>query len=288
MPGAAVGILREGAATAAYYGVADVRTGEPVTSETRFSVGSLTKSMVATVIACLAEAGRLSLDDPVVAHVPELRGSGWAESATVRDLLANRAGLPLRAGLEFDFAGRSDEDEDALSRLAADIPAGVPAADFWSYTNVGWCLLGRVIETATGAAWESAMRRYLFAGAGMRETTFSTDLVPKRRASGHEVTADGSVPVEPLVSRAYGAAGTSVVSTVTDLMRFASLHLQDSSLAALRAVQAEVSIYAGSIRGVSAGLGSTGTAGRCGGGTVSSVASGRFYASFPNSRLPSS
>jgi CubicO group peptidase (beta-lactamase class C family) len=241
VPGAAVGVLREGTATTAYCGVADVSTGEPVTPETLFSVGSLTKSMVATVIARLAGAGRLSLDDPVAAHVPELRGSGWAKGATLRDLLANRSGLPLSAGLEFDFAGRTDQDDGALSRLAADVAAGVPAAKFWSYTNAGWCLLGRVIETATDAAWEDAMLRHIVT-VGMRETTFATDAVTKR-ASGHEVTAEGTVPVEPLVARAYGPAGTTAVSTVTDLLRFAALHLEDSSLAALRAVHAEVSIH---------------------------------------------
>lgn len=243
VPGAAIGILREGAATTAHYGVADVTSGEPVTLETRFSVGSLTKSMVATVIARLAEAGRLSLDDPVAAHVPELGGNGWAQGATLRDLLANRSGLPLRAELEFGFEGHKDEDGGALSRLAAEVGAGPPAAKFWSYTNVGWCLLGRVIETATDAAWEDAMRRHLVEGAGMSGTTFVTAAVAKRRASGHEVTAEGPVPVEPLVARAYGPAGTSVVSTVTDLLRFAALHLEDPTLASLRAVQAEVSIY---------------------------------------------
>ena len=242
VPGAAIGILREGAVTTAYCGVADVTTGEPVTSETRFSAGSLTKSMVATVIARLAEAGRLSLDDPVAAHVPELRGSGWAERATLRDLLANRSGLPLREELEFGFDGRPDADDGALSRLAADVAAGVPAGNFWSYSNVGWCLLGRVIETATDASWEDAMRRHLFDGAGMSGTTFAPDASSTRRASGHEVTADGPVPVEPLVARAYGPAGTTVVSTVTDLLRFAALHLEDPSLASLREVHSEVSI----------------------------------------------
>lgn len=241
VPGAAVGVVREGSATTACYGVGDMRTGEPITPETRFGVGSLTKSMVATVIARLAEAGRLSLDDPVAAHVPELRASGWAARATVRDLLANRSGLPLRAGLEFGFDGRRDQDDGALSRLVADAAAGVPAGSFWSYTNVGWCVLGRVIETSAGAAWEDAMRRHLFGGVGMSGTTFAAGAVPKR-ASGHEVTADGPVPVGPLVARAYGPAGTSVVSTVTDLLRFAALHLEDPSLAVLRAVHAEVSI----------------------------------------------
>jgi CubicO group peptidase (beta-lactamase class C family) len=244
VPGAAIGILRDGAATTAYYGVTDVTTGEPVTSETRFSVGSLTKSMVGTAIARLAEIGRLSLDDQVVGHVPELRGSGWAERATLRDLLANRSGLPLRAELEFGFDSRKEVDDRALSRLAADVAAGAPMAGFWSYTNVGWCLLGRVIETAADATWEDAMRHHLFERAGMRETTFANDAAMRRRASGHEVTADGPVPVEPLVARAYGPAGTSVISTVTDLLRFAALHLEEPSLAALRTVHAETAIYA--------------------------------------------
>ena len=57
--------------------------------------------MVATAVARLVDAGRLSLDDSVAAHVPELRGAGWAARATVRDVLANRSRLPLRAELEF-------------------------------------------------------------------------------------------------------------------------------------------------------------------------------------------
>jgi CubicO group peptidase (beta-lactamase class C family) len=199
--------------------------------------------MVATVIADLAEAGRLSLDDPVAAHVPELRTTGWVGRATVRDLLANRSGLALRAGLEFGFADRTDRDDGALSRLVAEAAGGGPAGDFWSYTNVGWCVAGRVIETAAGAGWEEAMRRRLFDKAGMGETAFVTGGAPGRRAMGHDVTADGLVPVEPLTARAYGPAGTTAVTTVNDLLRFAALHLRDPSLASLRAVQAEVPIY---------------------------------------------
>ena len=243
VPGAAIGILHKGVATTAYYGVANARTGEPVTAETRFSVGSLTKSMVATVIARLAEWGRLSLDDVVARHVPELHESDWAKRATLRDLLANSSGLPLRADFEFGFDDRKDEDDGALGRFAAEIATAAPAGEFWSYANVGWCLLGRVIETVTDAAWEHSMRRHLLDPARMSETTLATDPAPKHRALGHEITPDGPVPVEPLISRAYGPAGTSAVSTVTDLLRFAGVHLGDPSLAALRAVQAPVSIY---------------------------------------------
>jgi CubicO group peptidase (beta-lactamase class C family) len=243
VPGAGIGILRDGAVTTACYGVADVRSGAPVTAGTRFSAGSLTKSMVATVVAGLAVAGRLSLDDPVAGHVPELSASGWAGRATLRDLLANRSGLPLASGTEFGFADQMEQDDRALSRLVAKAATAGPAGDFWSYTNVGWCVLGRVIETAAAAGWEDAMRRHLLRRAGMADTAFVTSGTLEGRATGHEVPAAGPAPVAPLTTRAYGPAGTTAVTTVADLLRFAALHLAEPSLAGLRAVHAEVPIY---------------------------------------------
>src|SRR5205807_4026709 len=84
--------------------------------------------------------------------------------------------------------------------------------------------------------WEDAMRRHLFTGAGMPETTFATGGRAEGRASGHEAAAGGPVPVGPLTTRAYGPAGTTTITTVTDLLRFAGLHLHDPSLAPLRAM----------------------------------------------------
>jgi CubicO group peptidase (beta-lactamase class C family) len=243
VPGAGLGVLHNGAATAAYYGVADVTTGQPVTAETRFSAGSLTKSMVATVIARLDEAGRLSFEDRVADHVPELRGSSWAQRAVLRDLLANRSGLPMRTALEFGFDSHTDADDAALARLAAELSRDGLVLDFWSYTNVGWCLLGRVIETTTATPWEVAMRRHLFDPTAMTTTALASETEPMGRAVGHEVTPSGLVPVKRLMARAYGPAGTTIVTTVPDLLRFAALHLRDANLAELREVHADVSIY---------------------------------------------
>ena len=242
VPGAAIGVLRGTAVTAASSGIADAATGEPVTADSRFAVGSLAKSMVATVIVRLAEAGRLSLDDPVAAHVPELRGVGWAARATVRDLLANRSRLPLRAQVE--FSAFQAEADDVLSRFAATIATGAPTASFWSYTNAGWCLLGRVIETLTGRTWEEAMRAQLLAPLAMHQTTFTTSPVAEPRAVGHRPTPNGPVPVEPWTPRSHGPAGSTLLSTLGDLLRFARRHLEDPSLAVMRAAHAQVCIHA--------------------------------------------
>lgn len=211
---AAVGLLCDGATTTACY-------GDGVTADTRFLVGSLTKPMVATVLARFASAGRLSLDDPASVRVPELRGCDWAERSTLRDLLANRSGLPLSAALEFGFESRREEDDGALARFAAEVAAATPTPGIWSYSNAGWSLLGRAVETAADATWEEAMRAEL--ATTLPDATFAS--------------ADG------LPGRAYAPAGTRVASTIADLLRFAALHLDDPSLAVLREVHAETAIH---------------------------------------------
>lgn len=241
VPGATIGVLRGGELTTACYGVADTTTGEPVTSDTRFAVGSLGKSMAATMVARVADAGGLSLDDPVALHVPELRGAGWAEQATIRDLLANRSQVPL--SVECEFSGWPDDDDGVLSRVAARVAAGEPTPPFWSYSNAGWCLLGRAMETLTGLTWEDAMRANLLTPFGMAQTTFTTWPGAEPRASGHEVTAGRVAPVAPWTPRNLGPAGSTLQSTATDLLRFAGSHLGEPSLALLRDTQVEIRIH---------------------------------------------
>jgi len=242
IPGAALGVLRDGVETVATFGIEDVRTRMPINDSSRFSAGSLTKSMVATVVARLSADGRLGLEDPVASHVPELGGAHWARIATVRDLLANRSGLPLRLGLDFDFES-PDAGDDALARFAARVAAEAPTPVAWSYTNAGYALLGRAIETVTGAVWEQAMRAELFEPAGMNESVFALAGSTVDRVAGHDSSDAGLIPVEPLTTRALGPAGTTLVSTIGDLLGFARLQLEDPTLAVLREVGEEVRIH---------------------------------------------
>ncbi len=240
VPGAVIGVLRQGEHEVACHGVADVRTGTAVTESTPFAVGSLTKSMLATVVVGLAAEGRVALDEPVASYVPEVRAFSWARSATVRSLMANRSGLPLSVATEFDFEGRPEDDAAALGRLVADLGPGSATGGSWSYSNAGWCVLGRLVEIVTSSSWETAMRDRLASG-GLHRTSYDVASA-SRAAVGHRVTPDGAVPIDALRSRAYAPAGTTTVSTVGDLLRLAAWHLRDPVLAALREVQDEVRI----------------------------------------------
>jgi CubicO group peptidase (beta-lactamase class C family) len=252
VPGASLGVLRDGEVAVVHHGVADVATGEPVTGDTRFALGSLGKPMTATVVARAAEAGRLSLDDPVAARVPELRGAAWAERATLRDLLANRSRIPLSVASE--FSGWSDRDADVLARVAAKAAVGEPTPAFWSYSNIGWCLLGRAMEVLTGLVWEEVVRDNLLTPLGLTATTFTTWPAARPRATGHEVSADGATghevsadgvaPVAAWAPRNLGPAGSTLQSTAGDLLRFAGFHLDEAWAAALRDTSEEIRIHA--------------------------------------------
>lgn len=240
VPGVALGVLVNGEHVVACGGVSDVRTTFAVSPATRFGIGSLTKSMVASALVVLASQHLLSLEDPVASWVPELRGCAWAESSTLRDLLANRSRVPLRADLEFGFEAHAGDDDRALARLVAAVAAEEPAGDHWSYANAGWCVLGRAIETATEGVWDQVMPRVL-APAGLTGTAWRRSPM-EVEAVGHDPSSTGPTPVEPLVSRAYAPAGATVTATIEDMLRYAAWHLADPALAALRVVHAETSI----------------------------------------------
>lgn len=235
-----MGLLRAGEVETAHVGVTDVRTGDPVTPETTFGIGSLTKSMTATAVMLLDRDGLLSLDDVVAERVPELGEQSWAQSSTLRDLLANRSRVPRSSGLEFGFDDHRDVDDDALTRFVTRVAAAPPGDQHWSYANAGWCLLGRVIEVTCADTWEHAMAE-LLKPAGLVDTDW--DPTPtSRRACGHDVSAAGAVPLDSLPCRAYSPAGTSVESTVDDLLRLAAWQFDEPALAAMRVTHSDLAI----------------------------------------------
>jgi CubicO group peptidase (beta-lactamase class C family) len=201
-------------------------------------IASVTKPMVGTVVMRLVERGRLALDESVASHVPELASSDWGNSATIRQLLANTSGVPLRQGREYAFP---EDGPDAFALYAADLAADqplTPPGQVWGYQNTGWNLLGRVIEVATEASWEDAMRSELFEPLEMSSTRFYHEghiLLPSER---YEIRDGKRERVGPWANRANGPGGAGLWSSALDLIRFVRPHVESDAYAVLREVSA--------------------------------------------------
>jgi CubicO group peptidase (beta-lactamase class C family) len=230
VPGVAVGILRDGQIETWGFGVTSIETGQPVTGDTLFQIGSITKVFTATAIMQLVDEGRLDLDRPVRAVLPSFRleDESATESVTLRHLLTHTTGF---FGDRFDDFGPGD---DALARAMAEFHSlrqYTPPGGVWAYCNTGFQALGAVIEALTETTAEQAIHERVIEPLGLeRSFFFAHEAITYRVAVGHNRFPGKEIEVArpyPLI-RAMNAAG-GIIGTVGDLLRFAAFHMGDGT-----------------------------------------------------------
>jgi len=149
-------------------GMADAEAGRGADGETPMPVGSISKLFTATAVMMLVEEGRIDPDAPVSAYLPRLKMAGGAENRfTVRDLLTHHSGLPgdLFGGWFPEEPGT--ENLQQLYPLLEGRPAAAEPGRLFSYSNIGFSLLGMMVEEVSGQAYEDFIRGRIFTPAGM-------------------------------------------------------------------------------------------------------------------------
>ena len=204
---------------------AEHRHRAPVTPESIFQIGSITKVWTATVVMQLVDEGLLDLDAPVVEVLPELRlaDPDVTKHVTVRHLLNHTSGID---GDVFTDTGRGDDCIERYVELLAEQTQNHPLGATWSYCNAGFSVLGRVIEVLTEQTWDAALRERLFTPLQMQHAiTLPEEALLHAAAVGH-VTEDGHKQVAPVwqLPRSIGPAGL-VSANAADVLAFARLHL---------------------------------------------------------------
>lgn len=229
IPGASIGLLRSGESVTAGFGVTSVENPLPVTGETLFQIGSITKTFTCTAVMRLVETGKLDLDATVRMYIPDFQVADEtaASKATIRHLLTHTAGW---AGDFFHDTGAGD---DACARYVADmadLEQIAPIGTAWAYNNAGFYLLGYVIEMVTGKPYEEALKDLVLDPLGLNNCYFDPgDVMLSRFAVGHEIE-NGRARVArpwPLPRAAYAAGG--ITGHVKDLLQYARFHLGDGS-----------------------------------------------------------
>lgn len=210
---------------------------EAVTVNDRFHIGSVTKSMTATVAAMLVEQGKISwtttigelLSDGTNAIHPEYR------DVMLEQLLAHRGGTPGTAPKDlwskaWEAGGPPEEQRlQFVKGLLARKPEAMPGARY-IYSNQGYAIAGVMLEKATGKSWEELMRTLLFEPIGMKSAGFGAPASPGNvdQPWGHTRSVFGIRPVPPGPGAdnppAIGPAGT-VHCSLPDLARYILVHL---------------------------------------------------------------
>src|SRR6201986_1109522 len=169
VPGAALGIWSDGQEILAAHGVLNAATQVPVTTDSVFQVGSITKPWPATMIMQLVDEGLLSLDTTVSEVLPGTRlgTADVGDQVTVRHLLTHTSGID---GDLFTDTGRGD---DCIERYVAGLAGAslvFPPGQAYSYCNSGFVLLGRIIEVLDGRSWDASLRERLIGPLGLART----------------------------------------------------------------------------------------------------------------------
>ena len=208
------------------FGWADRARKVPVTADTLFHIGSVSKTMSAAAVMQLVERGRVKLDAPLTRYVPgfSLKPRFHNSVITVRSALDHHSGTPGTLGNGLFTRNRPDSGYRAwlLKTLRTEYPQRrVNTA--WAYNNSAFVLTQNLIEHVTGKRFSAYTRQHLFGPMGMRSTTYDDASVPAARLTDNyeAVPDDGGMRVIPK-PREYvnGWAAGSVVSSATDMAAY--------------------------------------------------------------------
>ena len=203
------------------YGQADP-SGRPVTPQTPFIIGSITKSFTALAVMRLVDAGKVDLDAPVQRYIPWFRVADPKASAqiTVRMLINQTSGLPQTPTL---VTWTWPDDPNAIERhvrLLANAKLDFPPGQTFAYSNANYVTLGMIVQAMSGQSYEDYVRQHIFAPLDMQNSFVSQDeAIQHGMGSGYRWWFGFPVPVTLPYNRANLPAGF-IISCAEDMAHF--------------------------------------------------------------------
>lgn len=209
------------------FGVADKRTQDPITDDTLFPIGSMSKAFTAAALAILVDRDVIEWDAPITTTLPEFSmHDPWVtEHFSVRDALTHRSGLPLGAG---DLLFWPDGEGDASDVINA-LPHLQPVLGFrteFAYDNIMYIVAGEVVARASGKSWADFVTDEIFKPLGLKTCAATRSRINDGAhvVTGHQFAtgADESAPVDQrTVLREWVAPAGGISCTAKDMMTWA-------------------------------------------------------------------
>lgn len=198
------------------YGMADVGKKIPVTADTRFRIGSVTKQFTAMAILMLQAEGKLDIHDSVCKYVPKCP-EAW-QPITIYNLLTHTSGIPSFTSFPNYMQVRSQSmTPEQLLALFRDKPLEFKPGTKFSYSNSGYVLLGYIIERVSGEGYGQFLEEHIFEPLGMQDSGYAkSHPTAKSFAKGYRYAGDEYQPAS-FVDMSVPFSAGALYSTVRDL-----------------------------------------------------------------------
>lgn len=208
-------------------GYTELQKKSPATNQSDFRIASMTKSFVSVAILQLRDAGKLRLDDPASLYIPELKDqSGPAADApaiTIRHLLTHSAGFPEDNPWGDRQLAVTDADLLALVRKGISF-SNSPGVSY-EYSNLGFTLLGHIVQKVTGQTYEEYITEHILRPLGMTHTYWEYTQVPAGQLAHGYRWLNGDWVEQPMLhDGAYGAMG-GMITTIEDFSKYMAFQL---------------------------------------------------------------
>jgi CubicO group peptidase (beta-lactamase class C family) len=207
------------------FGFADLESQAPARATTLYRIGSVSKPVTATAVVQLAVAGKLDLDAPVQRYVPSFPQK--EHPVTTRQVAGHIAGIRHYDGGESLGEGQRHYDDvaDALA-IFQDDPLLFAPGERYSYSSYGWNLISAVVQAAAGEDFLSYMQANVFDPLALTHTHADDPRWIIRERAGFYSFRGGRIINAPFVDNSYKWAGGGFISSVEDLVRFGTAHLE--------------------------------------------------------------
>jgi len=224
VPGLTYGVADNGQISSGTAGIKSLGSAAPVTEETGFLIGSVSKSFTAFAVMQLVEAGHIDLDAPIAETLDGFATGSASGAITIRQLLSHTSGYTMYQG----NLSQSDASvaADALARRVDAIFELEPVNDagtIWEYSNINYILLGRLIEVVSGDTYADYMATNVYKPAGMVDSFVFVEPKDERLTTGHEpwLFAKRIIPTNKMGVGSAPQGG--VVSTGGDMARYLAM-----------------------------------------------------------------
>lgn len=183
-PGAAVAIVRDTSIIFLKgFGLKQTGTTDSIDVNTVFRLGSVSKSMTSVLAGTLVSHQLINWDDPIIKYFPEfeLKSKEYTQQLTIRNVLSQTTGLPYHA-----FTNMIEEHLplDTLLKYLREVDVTEPGK-IYSYQNVGYSLIQKVVESASHESFEEALTQYVFKPLGMRNSSASYNAIMQHGNVAH-------------------------------------------------------------------------------------------------------